>query len=136
VADQTDETPSAPVPRAVQVAVIVLAAQALAFVALAVIVVVKAALGSATSVPGALLGGALALVGAAVLGLCARSLLALRPAARAPALVLELLALPVSYDLTFPAHRPGYGAPILISALAVIYLLFTPPARAALDRDR
>jgi hypothetical protein len=116
--------------------VVVLAVQALAFVALAVIVVVKAALGSATSVPGALLGGALALVGAAVLGLCARNLLALRPAARAPALVIELLAIPVSYDLTFPAHRPAYGAPILISALAVIYLLFTPDARAALDRDR
>jgi hypothetical protein len=28
-----------------------------------------------------------------------------------------------------------YGAPILLSALAVLYLLFTPPARAALDHE-
>ncbi len=49
--------------------------------------------------------------------------------------MIELLALPVSYTLTFSAHRPGYGAPILISALVVLYLLFTPAARAALDRD-
>ena len=39
------------------------------------------------------------------------------------------------YSLAFQADRPGYGAPILLVALAVLYLLFTPPARAALDRE-
>ena len=41
----------------------------------------------------------------------------------------------VSYTLAFQAHRAEYGAPILISALAVLYLAFTPSARAGLDRD-
>ena len=48
--------------------------------------------------------------------------------------MIELLALPVSYSLAFQANRVGYGAPILLSALAVIYLLFTPPVREVLDR--
>ena len=48
--------------------------------------------------------------------------------------MLELLALPVSYSLAFQSHLPVYGAPIMLSALAVLYLLFTPAARAALDR--
>jgi hypothetical protein len=41
----------------------------------------------------------------------------------------------VSYSLAFQAGRVGYGGPILIAALSVIYLLFTPPVRAALDRE-
>jgi hypothetical protein len=45
-----------------------------------------------------------------------------------------LLAVPVSYSLAFQAHRVAYGGPILLAALAVLYLLFTPPARTALDR--
>jgi hypothetical protein len=68
------------------------------------------------------------------LGYCARGLFRLRPAARTPAVVIQLLALPVSYSLAFQAGRVDYGAPILLSALAVIYLLFTPPVRAVLDR--
>ena len=50
--------------------------------------------------------------------------------------VLQLLALPVGYSLAFQAGLLGYGAPILLGALTVLYLLFTPPARAALDRDQ
>jgi hypothetical protein len=50
--------------------------------------------------------------------------------------VLELVALPVSYSLTFQAHLVGYGAPILVSAVAVLYLVFTPASRAILDRER
>jgi len=55
-------------------------------------------------------------------------------AARTPVIVIEALALPVSYSLAFQADRVGYGAPIMVGALAVLYLLFTPPARAVLDR--
>src|SRR6266568_97665 len=78
---------------------------------------------------------ALALLGAVVLVSCARGLLAQRPAARTPVVVLELLALPVSYSLGFQAGLLAYGVPIMFSALAVLYLLFTPAARAVLDRD-
>ena len=122
-------------PRSLIAAAVLLAAQAAALVVLAAILTIKVVTGHPHSLGGALIDAALALVGAAVLGLSARAMLALRPAARTPVVVLELLALPVSYDLTFPAHRPEYGSPILVSALAVLYLLFTPTSRTALDRE-
>jgi hypothetical protein len=109
--------------------------EALALVGIAAFYLVDTAFGSPHSVAGALLGAALALFGAGVLMLGARGLQRLRPAARTPVVVLQLLALPVSYSLAFQAGLPAVGGPILVAALAVIYLLFTPPARAALDRD-
>jgi hypothetical protein len=122
-------------PRPLVLACGVLVLQALALVAAAAIVLVKAATQKSTTFPGALLLAVIALAGAAALVLCARGLLRLRPAARTPAVVIELLALPVSYSLAIQAGRVAYGAPIMLSALAVIYLVFTPPARAILDRD-
>jgi len=112
----------------------VLALQALALVAATAVVLVKAATQTSTDVLGAVSLAAIAVAGAVALAFCARGLLRLRPAARTPAVVIELLALPVSYSLAFQAGRVGYGAPILLSALAVIYLLFTPPVREVLDR--
>ena len=109
--------------------------QAIALVGVAVVLLAKTLAGDPHSVAGALLGAALAVLTAVALGFCVRGLLELRAAARTPVVVVELLALPVSYTLTFDAGRLGYGAPILLSALAVLYLLFTPTARAALDRD-
>jgi hypothetical protein len=123
------------VPGQVRAAVTVIAAEALALVATAVILVAKTATGHPHDLAGALLLAALCVAGALVLGLAGRGLLQLRPAARTPVVVLELLALPVSYSLAFQAHRAEYGGPILVAALAVLYLLFTPPAREALDRD-
>jgi hypothetical protein len=108
--------------------------QALALLAAAAIVLFKAATETSHDVAGAVLLAAIAVGGAAALGYCARGLFRLRPAARTPAVVIQLLALPVSYSLAFQAGRVDYGAPILLSALAVIYLLFTPPVRAVLDR--
>jgi hypothetical protein len=115
-------------------ACVVLGLQVLALLAAAGVVLVKAATQHSHSVPGALLLAAIALAGAAVLVLCARGLLRLRPAARTPVIVIEALAIPVSYSLAFQAHRIVYGGPIMVGALAVLYLLFTPPARAVLDR--
>lgn len=109
--------------------------QAVALVGAAAIVLFKAATQNSHDVAGAVLLAAIALAGAVALGYCARGLLRLRPAARTPVVVIELLALPVSYSLAFQADRVGYGAPILLSALTVIYLLFTPPVRAVLDRS-
>lgn len=121
-------------PRPLLIACAIIGLQVLALVAAAVVVVVKALTETSHSLAGALLLAAISLVGAAVLVLCARGLLHRRPAARTPVVVLELLALPVSYSLAFQAGRVGYGAPILIGALAIIYLLFTPPVREVLDR--
>jgi hypothetical protein len=113
----------------------VVALEALALVVAAAILILKTALGHPDSVGRALSDAGFALVGAVVLFLAARGLLRSRPAARTPVLVLQLLALPVSYSLAFQAHRVAYGGPILVAALVVLYLLFTPPARAALDRE-
>jgi len=109
--------------------------EALALFGAAVLLVVKTVTGHPHSLAGALVGAAMALFAAAVLLLCARGLAGLRPAARSPIVVIQLLALPVSYSLAFQAGLVGYGAPILLCALAVLYLVFTPPVRQVLDRD-
>ena len=122
-------------PAQVRVAAAVICVESLALLGAAGILVTKTFDGHPDSVGRALLGAALALAAAAALLLGARGLIRLRPAARTPIVVLQLLALPVGYSLAFQAGRVGYGGPILVAALVVLYLLFTPPARAALDRE-
>jgi hypothetical protein len=129
-----DEDTGGKAPGQVRAAAAVILAESAALLAVAVLLVVKTSTGHPHSVAGALLGAVLALGGAAVLAVAARGLASLSPAARTPVIVLQLLAVPVSYSLAFQAHRVGYGGPILVAALVVLYLLFTPPARAALDR--
>lgn len=124
------------VPGPVRAAVAILLLEALALLGAAGFLAVDTAVGNPHNVGRALLGAAFALLGALVLAACARGLYRLRPAARSPVVVLQLLALPVGYSLGIQAGRIAYGGPILIAALAVLYLLFTPPARAALDRER
>lgn len=121
-------------PNAVHAAALITALEALALTGAAAFLLVDTALGSAHDVPAALLTAAFAAAAAALLALAARGLWRLRPAARTPVVVLQLLALPVAYSLAFQAHRVAYGGPILVAALAVLYLVFTPPARAVLDR--
>ncbi len=125
----------APIPIQLRAASAVVVVQGLALFGAAAVLVVKTIAGHPDDVLRALLGAAMALLGAVILVSCARGLLAQRPAARTPVVVLELLALPVSYSLGFQAGLPAYGVPIMFSALAVLYLLFTPAARAVLDHD-
>ncbi len=77
---------------------------------------------------------AFAWLGAATLWLCGRGLLALRPSSRTPLLIVQLLALPVTYSLGFQAGKLLIGLPILVVALAEIVLLMLPESRRALDR--
>jgi len=123
------------VPAQVRIAAALIGLESLALLLAAGILVAKTLGGHPDSIGRALLAAALAIGGAVALGLGARGLVRLRPAARTPMLVLQLLALPVGYSLAFQAGLVGYGAPILVGALTVLYLLFTPPARAALDRE-
>jgi hypothetical protein len=122
-------------PAQVRVAATVIWFESLALVGAAGVLVTKTVDGHPDSIGRALLGALLALGAAAALVVGARGLIRLRPAARTPMVVLQLLALPVGYSLAFQAGRVGYGGPILVAALVVLYLLFTPPARAALDRQ-
>ena len=76
----------------------------------------------------------LALAAAAGLALVARGLLRRRGWARAPALVTNLLVLPVAVGL-LQGGRWYVGLPLLVWALAVLGLLFAPATSAALDED-
>ncbi|MDP9118456.1 MAG: hypothetical protein M3O28_14570 [Actinomycetota bacterium] len=122
-------------PAQVRAAAAIIAVEGLGLLGVAAILVVKTVFGHPDSIARGLLLAALAVAAAAVLAVGARGLLRVSSAARTPVLLLQLLALPVSYSLAFQAGLVGYGGPILIAALSVLYLLFTPPAREALDRD-
>lgn len=122
-------------PVQLRVAAVVIGLESLALLVAAAILIGKTLVGHPDSVGRALLGAGFALLGAAALAAGGRGVLRMRPAARTPVVVLQLLALPVSYSLAFQAGRVEYGGPMLVAALAVLYLLFTPPARAALDRE-
>jgi hypothetical protein len=129
-----DEAASALVPGQLRAAAALLGLEALGLLVAAAVLLSKTVTGHPDRVGRALSGIGFALLGAVVLALGARGLLHLRPAARTPIIVLQLLALPVSYSLAFQAGRVEYGGPILVLALSVLYLLFTPPAREVLDR--
>ena len=122
-------------PNEVRLAAVLIALQAVGLLATAVVLVVKIIVGDPESLGRAALDVGFVLGSAALLLFGGRSLLLLSPSARTPVIVLEVLALPVGYSLGFQAGRMLYGAPIMVSALAVLYLLFTPKARAALDRE-
>jgi hypothetical protein len=122
-------------PVQLRAAAVVIGLESLALVVAAAILIGKTLAGHPDSVGRALLGAGFALLGAAALAVGGRGVLRMRAAARTPVVVLQLLALPVSYSLAFQAGRVEYGGPMLVAALTVLYLLFTPPARAALDRE-
>lgn len=121
-------------PPTVRYAAAVVLAQAAALLVITVVLLVLAGLHSSQRLWAALAIAGFALLGAAICYLCGRGLLGLRPSARSPIVLLELLALPVGFSLGIQAGRPLAGIPVLVSALAVLVLLFTPSARAALDR--
>ena len=77
-----------------------------------------------------------ALLGAAILALCARGLRNSVPSARTPVALVQLLALPVCYSLGFQAGKYLVALPIMCLALAILVLLFTPSANMELDRNR
>ncbi len=66
------------------------------------------------------------------LGLTARGLLARRRWDRAPALVANLLALPVVWPF-LTEGRPLLGVVLVSWAVAVVVLLFAPGVRQSLD---
>jgi hypothetical protein len=122
------------VPRALVVATTVIRVEAVALAVTAVVLLVLSFTHTTTRLWAALTIAAFALLAAAILWLCARGLLALRASASTPALLLELLALPVTYDLGFQAGRYAIAVPIMLAAVVVIVLLLAAPSRRALDR--
>lgn len=130
-----DRTGPERLPRPLVLACAVIWLEALALAGLGVFLVIDTAAGRSSQVAFGLLSALFCLLGSAVLHLGARGLRRLSPAARTPVVVLQVLALPVAYSMAFQAGLVGLGGPIFVAVLAVLYLLFTPPVRAVLDRE-
>ncbi|MDQ1743050.1 MAG: hypothetical protein QOE23_1389 [Pseudonocardiales bacterium] len=122
------------VPPGIRAAAVLVLAEAAALAVTAVVLLVLAFVHTTTRLWAAVAIVGFALVGAAVLALCGRGLLRLRPSARSPVILVQLLAVPVGYSLGIQAGRAVVGVPILIVAVAVLVLLLMPSSRQALDR--
>ena len=110
------------------------ALQALGLAAVAVFYLVELVVATADDAVRAAVSALLALAAAAGLGLVARGLLQRRGWARSPALVSNLLVLPVAVGL-LRGGRWYVGLPLLVWAVAVLGLLFAPATAADLDED-
>lgn len=106
--------------------------QAVALLGAAVFFVVEVAVATPDDRTRALVAALLALVAAAGMAVVARGLLAGRRWARAPTLVVNLLVLPVAFDLV-RGGRWYVGGALLLWALGVLALLFAPSTDAALE---
>ena len=126
-------TPSTPDrPTALLALVALVAAQGLGLAGLAVFFAVELAVATESSALRAVMAALLTLLGGLGLLLVARGLGRARRWARAPALVTQLLALPVAWGLV-QGDRWYVGAPLIGWALAVLVLLFTPAVAGVLE---
>lgn len=121
-------------PAGVRAAAVLVLVEAAALAVTALVLLVLAFVHTTTRLWAAAAIVGFALLAAAVLAVCARGLLLLRPAARSPVILVQLLALPVGYSLGIQAGRPLVGVPILLVATSVLVLLLLPSSRQALDR--
>lgn len=108
--------------------------EALGLLAAAVFYVVEVLVADEDDLTRALVSAGLALLAAVGLGLVGRALLGGRRWARSPALVTNLLVVPVAVGL-LQGGRWYVGLPLLLLAVAVLALLFHPATNAALDDD-
>ena len=108
------------------------ALQALGLAGIAVFFVVELAVADADDRGRALVTALLALLAAAGLGLVARGLARGRRWARAPALVTNLLVLPVAWGL-FQGQRWVIAVALALWSVTVLVLLFAPSTDARLQ---
>lgn len=106
--------------------------EAVALLALGVVVIVKVVTGSPSSVVYAVTAGLMAMGTGLVLVALARALRRCRAWAFVPVIVLQGLALPVGYSLAVQAGQWQYGGPVLLLALAELVLLVSPSSRRAI----
>jgi hypothetical protein len=117
----------------VRLAALVTAIEAAVLVGFACYVAIATAVSIPDRLPNALVLAGFAAGAGVLLGLLARSLASLRAWARSPIVVVQIVFLPVGVSLV-EAGRGVVGAGVLLLAGAVLFLLFTPRSRAALDR--
>ena len=111
---------------------LLVALQAAGLAGIAVFYVVEILVATTDDTVRALVTAALAVAAAAGLALVARGLGRRRRWARAPALVTNVLVLPVAFDLV-RGDRWYVGVPLAAWALAVLVLLFAPATDGALE---
>jgi hypothetical protein len=128
------ETAEAP-PPTLRWAVRLLAAQAIAVAVLFALVLYADLTREAQSVRGALLVNIFTAMMAVLLGGLARALHRRRAWARSPAIVLELLLLPIGYYLV-TGGVAWLGLPVIAVGLAGAAALLAPATRVALGLDR
>ena len=127
--------PSIVLPGPVRAAALVVLVQGVGLVVVAIVVVVDIFEGGYASAGLAWSNAGIALAAAAGLVSIARGLTYLNKAVRTPLLVIELLCVPIGFDLIVEAGRWELGAPVLVTAVVVTGLLFTRAARACFERS-
>jgi peptidoglycan/LPS O-acetylase OafA/YrhL len=117
-----------PPPSVVRGAGFIVAAQGLAALVTAVVLVVRAVAGADQRVVSGL-GTALwfLVIGGAVLA-AGRALVVGRRWGRGLAVFTQLLLLPVAWYLAVGSNRPAFGIPLAVVALTALLLLFSPSA--------
>ena len=102
--------------------VALVAAQGAGLLSASVFLFVGGATGGAYDPGSARLGAAMALLGAVALGTLAWAVWRRRKWATSPLVVVEVLSIPVAVSL-LQAAQPGYGVPLLVSAVLVLALV-------------
>jgi peptidoglycan/LPS O-acetylase OafA/YrhL len=115
-------------PSAVRGAGLIVALQGVAALVVAAVLVVRGIAGADQRLVNGLATAAwFLLVGGVVLA-AGRALVRGKRWGRGLAVMTQLLLLPVAWYLTVGSHQPAYGVPAGALALAVLALLFSPPA--------
>jgi hypothetical protein len=129
---QIPSTPSSP-PRRLTAAAAVAALEGLALAACGLVLLVLALTGSTDNVRNAVVGALTVLALGAIPLAAAYGLLRARRWSRGPALIIQLLALPVAWTLLHgAAPLVAAGAALAVVALAGLVLLVHPATTAAL----
>ncbi len=114
------------VPSAVRGAGLLVAVQGVAALVMAVVLVVRGIAGADQRVVNGLGTALFFLVVGAVVLAAGRALTLGKRWGRGLAVITQLLLLPVAWYLTVDSHRPAFGIPAGLVALAVLGLLFSP----------
>jgi hypothetical protein len=125
------ERPPVEVPGAVRRAALVVALEAAALAAVAVVLLWLTVTSEPDSVGRALAEVVYVSLGAGLLGAAAVGLWRLSGWARGPVVALQILLGLLGYTLAFEADRPLIGVPVLALVAIELYLLLTPEARLA-----
>jgi hypothetical protein len=134
-APKAPKEPGEPTPRSVQWAAVVVAVEAVVLVVAAGYVAVRTATGDAQSDRSAWGLVLFALLGAALLGACARGLWRLASWSRGPVVAVQLILGALGLTAAFSYEHPEVGIPMLVPVAVSLYLLATPEARLAFLRS-